>query len=287
MSIKQQQTQMLSAIFSLEEQKLTMTNIHTCCSPNQNHIAGLRVYQRSLIANANRALAITFATVHSFVGERVFMQLVKAYLQKHAKAQYDWGELGCEFPSFIRHQAIDNNAILAAIAQLDFECHQAERAENVDKDLSTLSLLNDHDAYLLSINFASGFKVLKSNHPVDLVIENIKSAHEKNNKLTLSDINQLLINPELTNAKPANTKTNEYYYLIWRPNFQAQYQQITQQEYHWLTLWQSSKSLADGQQLSIGSALDKTTDDNFSIIEWLPKAIEQQLISSISIQAKK
>jgi hypothetical protein len=267
MTLKQQQTQMLSTIFSLDA--LQKTNNE---GDSNNLSAGMKVYQHSLLANASRALAITFATVHSFVGETNFTLLVKTYLKKHLKAQYDWGELGQEFADFIRQQSRQNSGVLAAIADLDFACHHTERAEDVEKDLATLSLLNEFDAYQLTINFSAGFKVLKLNYPVDLVVEDIKQVNEINSKLTTHDIEQQLNNVE----------NGEYYYLIWRPNFQAQYQQITQHEFQWLALWQSLPSLATRSQPSIGSALDKVTNETFSIIDWLPKAIEQQLVSSIS-----
>ena len=275
MSVKQQQSQMLSAIFSLDRLQKTMADdIRKSEASEQNKIssAGLAVYQQSLLANATRALAITFATVHSFIGEISFTQLVKNYLQAHFKNQYDWGELGQDFPAFIKQQSIVNHTVLAAIATLDFACHQAERVMDVKSDLSTLALLNDIDAYQLDINFTPGFKLLKLTHPVDLIIKNIESAHEINNKLSLNDITQQL----------ASSDVGEYYYLIWRPNFQAQYQQITWQEYQWLMLWQPEKTLSCNQPPSIGQALDYMANKDFLIVDWLPKAIEQQLINSIS-----
>ena len=168
MNIKQQQSQMLSAIFSLES--LQENSAH---KPSDFSATGLSIYQHSLLANASRALAITFATVHSFIGETGFSQLVKKYLQKHLKTQFDWGELGDNFPHFIHQQSLPNSEVLAAIATLDFACHHTERAENVEKDLTTLSLLNDVDAYQLKLNFAAGFKVIKLDYPADLIITDI------------------------------------------------------------------------------------------------------------------
>lgn len=281
MSLKQQQNQLLSAIFALDNaNKITTDNV--TLAQNKGYTAGLEIYQRSLLANANRALAITFATVHSFIGASAFKRLVKSYLQTHLKDAYDWGELGANFASFIKHQKIadlENSAILADIAALDFACHQTERAKNVDKDLASLSLLSSKDAYQLTVNFAAGFKVLPLNYPVDTVIEYIKNSHKKNNILSVEAIKQ-----QLTHAELAEKKANAYYFLIWRPSFQAQYQQITEEEYLWLALWQSNQTQPVNQQLSLGRALDKTKTDRFSIVDWLPKAIEQQLINSISTQ---
>ena len=281
MALKQQQNQMLSAIFTLDNANKIITNNITA-TQNNSYSAGLEIYQRSLLANANRALAITFATVHSFIGAKAFKQLVKSYLQAHLKVAYDWGELGENFSSFIKQQhtkSLENSAILADIAALDFACHQTERAKNVDKDLATLSLLSNKDAYQLTVNFAAGFKVLTLNYPIDTVIESIKSAHKNNRILNIEAIKQ-----QLTHAELAESITNTYHYLIWRPNFQAQYQQVTQEEYQWLALWQSNQAQPINRQLSLGTALDKAKAYSFSIVDWLPKAIEQQLINSISIQ---
>lgn len=279
-NIKQQQSQMLSAIFSLESLQENGTH-----NSSEVSAAGLSIYQRSLLANASRALAITFATVHSFIGETGFSQLVKAYLQKHLKTQFDWGELGDNFARFIQQQPIANNEVLAAIAELDFACHHTERAENVAKDLTTLSLLNEVDAYQLKLNFAAGFKVIKLDYPADLIITDIADSHknskvdEDNSHRALSDIAEQL----------TGYQKGQYYLLVWRPNFQAQYQQITLQEYQWLALWQSAllaesnESSTNNRSLSIGGALDKINHQEFSIITWLPQAIQQQLIPSISL----
>ena len=281
MSLKQQQNQLLSAIFALDNaNKITTDNV--TLAQNKGYTAGLEIYQRSLLANANRALAITFATVHSFIGASAFKRLVKSYLQTHLKDAYDWGELGANFASFIKQQKIadlENSAILADIATLDFACHQTERAKNVDKDLASLSLLSNKDAYQLTVNFAAGFKVLTLNYPIDTIIEGIKNTYKKNNTLSVEAIKQ-----QLTRAELAENKTNTYHFLIWRPNFQAQYQQVSEEEYQWLALWQSNQAQPINRQLSLGTALDKAKAYSFSIVDWLPKAIEQQLINSISIQ---
>ena len=154
---------------------------------------------------------------------------------------------------------------------MDFACHQAERAEDKVIDLTSLSYLTEHDAYQLKINFSAGFKPLALNYPVDLIIDSIKAAVENNATLTLIDIHKQL----------SDFESSQHYYLIWRPNFQAQYQQISQQEYQWLQLWQSQQTTNE-QSLSIGTTLDKVASEGFSIVDWLPKAIEQQQISSIS-----
>ena len=279
-NIKQQQSQMLSAIFSLES--LQENSAHNLSDVSA---AGLSIYQHSLLANASRALAITFATVHSFIGETGFSQLVKEYLQKHLKTQFDWGELGDNFPHFIHQQSLPNSEVLAAIATLDFACHHTERAENIEKDLTTLSLLNDVDAYQLKLNFAAGFKVIKLDYPADLIITDIANSHKStkadkdSTHSTLNDIAEQL----------SRYQKGQYYLLVWRPNFQSQYQQITPQEYQWLALWQSATMTesiehpSSDQPLSIGGALDKTNQEEFSIIAWLPQAIQQQLIHSISL----
>lgn len=274
MNIKQQQSQMLSDIFSLESIQSNRTN-----DTGKTSTLGLSIYQHSLLANASRALAITFATVHSFIGEAAFTQLVKIYLQKQLKTQFDWGDFGDNFASFLQHHTSKNSDILAAIAALDFACHHTERAEDVEKNLETLSLLNDVDAYQLSINFSAGFQVLKLEYPVDVIVTDISNAHQNSNsELSIIDIAEQL----------NRYKKSQFYFLIWRPNFQAQYKQITLQEYQWLALWYSAiankviKGTTTNQQLSIGAALDNVTHEAFSIIDWLPEAIEQQLIHSIS-----
>lgn len=269
--LSQQQSVLLKAIFSGE-------NLHNMPSENK----GLEIYQRSLIANAARALSITFATIHSYLGKKTFDVIVEEYLKTELKQEYDWGEFGQTFPQFIERQGINNAYLLSQLAQLDFICHKSERSQDVEVDLSTLNLLSEYDAYELYMTFCSGIALMQSSIPLDEVNNTITELTQEQKINQLDDVTQQLTEFS-TKYKNGNTQNSTpYCFVIWRPDFQAQYTRITAEEYQWIhILLDKSRK----QKASIGQALDEIQDTEFSLIEWLPKAIKEQLINGIYINS--
>jgi len=292
MMLKKQQSHLLSLIFSQQIQPKSDDNnvaIESACDMRLNQ-QGLQIYQQSLLANATRALTITFATSASLIGEVLFRDLVKSYLQRQFKNQYDWGEWGEKFATFISNSHVANSRLLADIAALDFACHQCERAKNQILDLASMQLLANTDAYQLSIILSSGARLLKSRFPLDEIISEIKSISAFNKSYSLKNITKLITcmsakygDNFVQKDRQSSTENlaKEYYFIVWRPEFQAQYKQIDLGEYQWLSLWLMKTS---SKTLSIGQALDEMSSKNFSIIDWLPKAIEQQLLSAIKLR---
>jgi hypothetical protein len=260
--LNNQQTELLNAIF------MQLPNHETEFENNE----GLIIYQRSLIANASKAMAITFATLHSFVGERVFTQLVQQYLIEELRTDYDWGEFGVTFSDFIANQTMPNSALLSSVAALDFHCHQVERSKNVEKDLTSLNLLSSHDAYELYAELSAGTCVLSSDFPLDEIVRDMTELSQQNELPTLNDVEEKLTEHS-TNLKTEGV----FYYVVWRPNFQAQYEQISKEEFDWFAL------LLKPEKCSLGHALDSQSNQNFSFVEWLPKAIQQQQINRIVV----
>ena len=284
MTLANQQSALLSTLFS-------QLPPH---SDTQANMQGLSIYQYSLLANAVRALTITFATVASFIPEVTFSALVKEYLKKELKEQYDWGTWGASFPAFINSNVDSNASLLAEIAALDLACHQCERAKNQPRDLASLALLSSHDAYQLSLTFSAGARCLKSAFPLDEIITEIKmqsaaqshtgQSNATQNHFSLTDISTILTKASQRHEHSIREEDtdNFYYYVIWRPQFQAQYAQISQAEYQWLNLWLTHHS---SSPLSIGQALDEVSASSFSIVDWLPKNIEQQLLSAVQLHS--
>ena len=265
--LNQQQSTLLNAIFKSNSE--LADTIQT---------QGLKIYQHSLIANAARALSITYATVHSYMGKAVFDGLVACYLKAEMKKEYDWGEFGATFASFISKQAIENAYLLAEVAKLDFACHQAERSKDVEVDLSTLNLLSEHDAYNLLFRLCSGTQLISSTIPLDALNNMISELTQEGKINSLNNVTYLLT--EFSNIH-VNTENNiVYHFVVFRPDFQATYSHITAAEYEWLTL------LLKGQRtnsIPIGQALDEMNNNEFSFVDWLPKAIQERLINGIEL----
>ena len=62
---------------------------------------GLDIYRRNLLANAQRALSITFPTVFELLGSSVSKNLVYQFLRLSPPSQGDWSQWGEDFPQFI------------------------------------------------------------------------------------------------------------------------------------------------------------------------------------------
>ncbi|WP_426357912.1 putative DNA-binding domain-containing protein [Pseudocolwellia sp. HL-MZ19] len=272
--LDQQQTKLLEAIF-------LDNSLFNHSSENDVKNKGLKIYQHSLIANAARALSITFATVHSYLGKNTFDAIVKKYLKAELKQEYDWGEFGSSLSSFIAKQDIENAYLLSQLAELDFFCHQSERSKDIPVDLTTLNLLSEHDAYELYISFCSGINVMQSILPLDEINNTITQLTEEQKINSLADVTQKLTEFS-TRYNPADNKSETLYnFIIWRPDFQAQYTRISTEEYLWFNTL-LDKDLTS--KTSIGQALDDLNETDFSFVEWLPKAIQERLINGITLQ---
>jgi len=244
---------------SVSAQSSLMSAIYGQSEGQAFEAQGLAVYRRSLAANAKRALEVSFPTVYQLVGDDCFTLLSNHFLHVHPLAVGDWGEWGSELPAWIATNAdFDEVPYLGDCAQLDWLCHQCERAADISADLASLSLLTEHDTYQLSMQFCSGAALLPSQHPV----VDIWNAHHTSSDEDL-----------FAQASNSITNQNSQTALIWRPEWKAQVSLLCPAEQLWL-----QRTLA-GQ--SIGAALDEVGNTNFSFETWLPQAIQSGLLRGI------
>ncbi len=234
---------------------------------NQNNAhsesPGLMAYQRSLAANAKRALAISYPTISQLVGDG-FSALSHEFLQDYPLTAGDWGEWGSELPLWLAGKtALTNYPYLSDCAQLDWFCHQSERAANVALDLESLSLLAEQDASQLEVVLASGVFLLASSHPV-VDIWQAHQSSQQNDEAT----------PALFAAAAQSIAAQKSQFaLIWRPQWKAQVRVIDETEFLWL------QQLLAKQPLT--TALDNMSHTNFNFETWLPKALQAGLFCGI------
>ena len=294
-TLSKSQNDLVEAIFSLQnslelESSLEPTNSLELRGSAQQQ-AGLAIYQNNMLANGRRALSITFAYTSKLLGLSNFNQLADLYLTNSLKTQYDWGEYGKDFPEFIEQNTELSStehelttALVAELARFDLNLHQATRAINIEPDLTTLALLEQVDAYQLTILLASGSRVFQCQY--DIVglarqLDNIESQGvDLHQQTMLENLQQLgdksLLLPLTDKAMESDLVETSQCVFIWRPMFKAQFETVTQSQYLWL-----QKQL---QQQSIGAALDELIAlerNDFSLLEWLPKAIQQEQLTSI------
>lgn len=98
--------------------------------PNTRH-AALGLYASARLANASRALRISYPTVESLLGDEVFDLAAMRFAQECPHNQSDWGQWGDAFPGWLAEQTeLLNWPYLPDVAQLDWLCHVSERAHD-------------------------------------------------------------------------------------------------------------------------------------------------------------
>lgn len=261
MTLRNQALQAQSCLIS------AIYNGNNSCNDSVNFESqGLAAYQRSLAANAKRALAISYPTIAQLVGDG-FSALSREFLQHHPLTGGDWGEWGGELPAWLANKAeLADYPYLSDCAQLDWLCHHSERAANVALDLDSLALLADGDAYQFNVVLASGTFLLDSQHPV----VDIWNAHQASNQNNEQAGELFKLAAQSIAEQQAQTA------LVWRPQWKAQVQAIDATEFLWL------QQLLAGQPL--GSALDKVSHTDFNFESWLPAALQKGLFCGIALR---
>lgn len=224
---------------------------------------GLSIYQRNLTANAIGALTITFPTVLTLIGEEVFSYAVERLIKQDPPSAGDWGEWGGGFPEVLKNlSALQAFPYVVDIARLDFLLHRIGRDKDSELDMDSISLLASTDLDELRVVLNPSISLLPSEFPVvDIYNANQTSLAE-------SDFHLKEAQQKLVSGLGQVT-------LIYRPQFKPLIRTINPEEHHWLLLIQKS--------FSIGKALDalKHRKQTFSLEDWLPLAIQHNLISHL------
>ncbi len=225
---------------------------------------GLEIYQRNLLASAQRALQITFPTVLQLIGEELFIHATKNLLQKTPPAQGDWGLWGDEFPALLKIlPQLTDYPYVAECAELDLARHKLERAGDSNVLMSSLQLLADLDPDNIEIILSENLKFWSSAFPVvDIYHSHAETQQGKDDWLK--------------QAKEKLENNQGQKLLLYRPQFKAQLRALKDDEYYFLTL------ISEG--VTLGRALDLMICEgflNFSFEQWLPLAIQQNLLSCL------
>ena len=221
---------------------------------------GLAVYQSSLAANAERALAISFPTIQQLIGAQGFTHLSDEFLHEHPLTRGDWGDWGQEFPGWLSaHVTLQDYPYFRDSAQLDWYCHLSERAQDDLVDADSLALLAASDPYNIKLQYSDSMMLVPSVFPI-VDIWNAHHAKEPKEQ-ALAQAAQGLSEQQAQNA------------LVWRPQWKAQVRVVTELECLWLRVTQQGES--------IGAALDQVQDSEFSFETWLPDALSQRIVCGI------
>ncbi|MEH6357825.1 MAG: DNA-binding domain-containing protein [Pseudomonadales bacterium] len=250
-SVMNSQSALVSAIYGHSSDQIFDTN-------------GLTVYQNSLAANADRALAISFPTIQQLVGEQGFSHLSNAFLHDFPLIRGDWGEWGREFPAWLEaNEQLQDYPYFSDCAQLDWCCHVSERATDETLDVESLGLLADGHAYQLKLRCSSSVKLVTSAYPI---VDIWNAHHLYEGEAQTAEHALALAAQNLAQQAAQNA-------LVWRPQWKAQVRAISTAEILWYHLLQQGES--------IGAALDELHDSDFSFESWLPDALSQGIVCGI------
>lgn len=263
--VAQQQQTLISAIFPSADNDVI----------NEFDPRGMAIYRNNLLATAQQALAISFPTVLTLIGEGLFNYASRELLILSPPKHGDWALWGDDFPSLLTSlEQLSNYPFVTDIAQLDQLRQRSMRSKNSVIDQASLQLLATHDIDEIYIELTTSQFRLSSNYPV---IEFWLSHQQRVVSDTAEELNQKFIQQSLDKLAQGDFSQKV---LIYRPYFNAEIRELSASEYTWLTLIK--------QGVSIGKALDIMTDNkelelDFDFAQWIGIAMEQNLISRLKI----
>lgn len=262
MKLANQQTDFCQAIFSFNEASSSALSSKDKAVGNASVSDAMAIYQNNLHANAQRALAISFPSIETLLGAKLFGELTVGYLQQELKTEFDWGQWGSSFPIWLaQNLAFPEAEILSDLAKFDWLSHQIERAPNEVYDLTTLDLLNQLDASQLAFVLAPGFSAFSTKFPLLSIKQQL---NENESKVVELDL---------------DTKSEgRHHFVLWRSQFKTEVEPISSSEYQWLNLVNSTNSI---EQALDRLAIDKQLSENFSFTDWLAKVIQQKQLFAI------
>lgn len=264
--VAQQQQSLISAIFPSADNDVI----------DEFDPRGMAIYRNNLLATAQQALAISFPTVLTLIGEGLFNYASRELLISSPPKHGDWALWGDDFPSLLTNLAqLSDYPFVADIAQVDRLRQQSMRAKNSVIDQASLQLLATHDIDEIYIELTTSQFRLSSNYPV---IEFWLSHQQRVVSDSAEELNQRFIQQSLDKLVQGDFSQKV---LIYRPYYNAEIRELSANEYAWLTLIK--------QGVSIGKALDIMTDNNelehdFDFAQWIGIALEQNLVSRLKIK---
>ena len=227
-------------------------------------VNGINIYRRNLLANAKRALSISFPTLFALLDSDISEDISQQFLKSSPPTQGDWAQWGEALPSFITTTQVGHEYLyLGDCTVLDWHVHCALHGVDQVLEQASLQLLGQCEPEHLYIEFNSNVKLLKTAYP----IVDIFYAHHSDDKLQRKAY--------MNKAQAALTSSlKEQTVMIYRPEFQPKVTTLMAGEDVFMQCLMSGQSLA--------TALDAVNGNrHFCFEKWLVKAIERNLIYCI------
>ena len=249
----------------MNEQQLLLTLIWndnpTLLAESGYDIAGIAIYRRNLLANAQRSLSITFPTIFKLLDSDISESLVQEFLTLCPPDQGDWAQWGETFADFIAtHQIAHNYPYLPDCALLDWHFHCALQGPDQTLVNASLALLANTEPENISVIFNENLTLMQTMFPIDDIFQ----AHHHPEQSIREDA--------MRNAKIAlSAKCKPRTVMLFRRQYQPKVTRLTDSDADFMYCLKAGKPLAD--------ALDAVGHCNdFSFEKWLLTAIEQNWI---------
>lgn len=249
---KNEQHLLLEAIWNDESSALVQSGFKA---------QGINIYRRNLLANAQRALNISFPTIFALLDSDVSENLVYQFLRVSPPNQGDWTQWGKNFAYFLATTEVgENYPYLADCATLDWYVHCALHGRDQTLLQPSLRCLSNSEPKQIFITFNQNVKVLTTAYPLTEIFQahHHNDAHQRD--IAMNEAQLTL-----------SGKTVEQAVMVYRPEFQPKVTTLTTSEATFM------QCLLSGKSLELSLELVKH-DSEFSFEQWLLTAIERNLI---------
>lgn len=226
---------------------------------------GLRAYQASAGALAERALAAAFPTLQELLGDDSFAHLARAFWQHAPPQRGDVGTWGEDLVPFVAAASdLAAEPYLADVVRLEWAVHQAHAAADAELDAHSLALLTSANPDQVWLRPKPGTQVLVSAHPV----VSIWQAHRQPAVVGVDRFDAVR---QAFAAAQAQTA------LIWRDAWQVQVAALEPADA------QLTQALCQGQ--SLGRALTQVSSDfvGFEFERWLLATLRRGWLAGASL----
>jgi hypothetical protein len=251
------QQALVQALFSPTQSAIDNIALKTVSTFSTHHITdGLNIYRNNGLVLATQTLQGVFSSVHALLGEADFAALAKNFWRAAPPERGDLGEYGAGLAAFIDNTpAFDDMSYLADCAQLDWACHQAERAVDAAPcDFGSLELLQTAGERSIRAELSAGVLLVRSAFPIVTLRLGAQSGNFHEAKLALG------------------SKLGENA-LVFRDGFRVRVRAVD----HACASW----TAACLQGESVGTALDAATEV-FDFSAWLESALADNHIARIA-----
>ena len=231
---------------------------------------GVDIYKKNIRLTAKNALSISFPTVIKLIGDSYFLYLSTMLLKAYPPKEGDWADWGTQFPRLLRNiPELKDYPYIADSAQLDLLRHRVDRASDIEYQPESLPLLSTASLDNIVVNFADTVRVLEAEYPV---IEIWYANHTEDKG---EYIRQFQL--RLTEGQ------GQQFVQVYRVGFVVHMRELGEMEYYWLQYLMRGDTIGHSLD-ALDERFNKNSDDGFQFELWLPRAIESQLISSLSLK---